>query len=88
VEVLKVSSKSQSKAVAGAMALILEKDREVVVQSIGAGAVNQAVKAIAIARGFLSPKGIEIYVQVSFVELNIDHKERTGIKFLVLTDKK
>jgi len=87
MEVLKVSSKSQSKAVAGAMSLILEKDTKVTIQAIGAGAVNQAVKAIAIARGFLSPKGIEIYIQVSFVELSIDSKERTGIKFLVLTDK-
>ncbi len=88
MEVLKVSSKSQSKAVAGAMALILEKEKQVIVQAIGAGAVNQAVKAIAIARGFLAPKGIEIYTQVSFVELNIDHKERTGIKFFVLTEIK
>ena len=54
MEVLKVSSRSQSKAVAGAMSLILEKDAEVTIQAIGAGAVNQAVKAIAIARGFLS----------------------------------
>ena len=87
MEVLKVSSKSQSKAVAGAMSLILEKDEQVVIQSIGAGAVNQAVKAIAIARGFLAPKGIDIYVQVSFVELSIDSKERTGIKFSVTTKK-
>lgn len=87
MEVLKVSSRSQSKAVAGAMSLILEKDSEVTIQAIGAGAVNQAVKAMAIARGFLSPKGIEIYIQVSFVELNIDEKERTGIKFLVRTQK-
>jgi stage V sporulation protein S len=87
VETLKVSSKSHSKAVAGAMALLLEKEEQVCIQAIGAGAVNQAVKAIAIARGFLSPKGIDIYVQVSFVELNIEHKERTGIKFLILTKK-
>ncbi len=87
MEVLKVSSRSQSKAVAGAMSLILEKEAEVTIQAIGAGAVNQAVKAIAIARGFLAPKGIDIYIQVSFVELSIDDKERTGIKFLVLTKK-
>ena len=83
MDLLKVSSKSQSKAVAGAMSLILEKDHCVAMQAIGAGAVNQAVKAIAIARGFLSPKGLEIYVQISFVELIIDSKERTGIKFLI-----
>ncbi len=87
MEILKVSSRSQSKSVAGAMALILEKEPEVAVQAIGAGAVNQAVKAVAIARGFLAPKGIELFVQVSFVELSIDQKERTGIKFLVLTKK-
>jgi stage V sporulation protein S len=87
VEVLKVSSKSQSKSVAGAMALILEKESDVSLQAIGAGAVNQAVKAVAIARGFLAPKGIELFVQVSFVELSIDQKERTGIRFLVLTKK-
>ena len=85
METLKVSSRSQSKAVAGAMSLILEKDSEVTIQAIGAGAVNQAVKAMAISRGFLAPKGIEIYIQVSFVELSIDEKERTGIKFLVRT---
>lgn len=83
METLKVSSRSQSKAVAGAMAMILEKDEQVGIQAIGAGAVNQAVKAIAIARGFLSPKGIDIYIQVSFVDLAIDAKERTGIKFVV-----
>ena len=87
MEVLKVSSKSQSKSVAGAMALILEKESDVSLQAIGAGAVNQAVKAVAIARGFLAPKGIELFVQVSFVELSIDQKERTGIRFLVLTKK-
>ncbi len=83
METLKVSSKSQSKAVAGAMAMILEKDEQVGIQAIGAGAVNQAVKAIAIVRGFLAPKGIDIYIQVSFVDLAIDAKERTGIKFVV-----
>lgn len=83
METLKVSSKSSSKSVAGAMSQILEKEDTVCVQSIGAGAVNQAVKAIAIARGFLSPKGIDIYIQVSFVELSVDEKERTGIKFLI-----
>jgi stage V sporulation protein S len=87
VETLKVSSKSNSKSVAGAMSQILEKEEAVCIQSIGAGAVNQAVKAIAIARGFLSPKGIDIYMQVSFVELSIDEKERTGIKFLVTKSK-
>ncbi|MBW7874801.1 MAG: stage V sporulation protein S [Candidatus Cloacimonetes bacterium] len=84
METLKVSSGTQSKAVAGAMAQIFEREDKVCIQAIGAGAVNQAVKAIAIARGFMAPKGIELFVQIAFVDLSIDSQERTGIKFVVL----
>ncbi len=84
METLKVSSGTQSKAVAGAMAQIFEREDKVSIQAIGAGAVNQAVKAIAIARGFMAPKGIDLFVQIAFVDLSIDSVERTGIKFIVL----
>lgn len=87
MEILKVSSSSQAKAVAGAVSQILEKADKVAIQAIGAGAVNQAVKAIAIARGFLAPKGIELFVQVAFVDLSLDSQERTGIRFTILAEQ-
>lgn len=78
---LKVSSKSSPASVAGAIAGMVKDGVCVEIQSVGAGAVNQAVKAIAISRGFLSPIGIEIVCVPSFADIVIDGEYRTAIRF-------
>lgn len=80
---LRVSSKSSPASVAGAIAGMVKDGVEVELQSVGAGAVNQAVKAIAISRGFLSPVGIEISCIPSFADIVIDGEYRTAIRFAV-----
>ena len=80
---LKVSSKSSPASVAGAIAGMIKDGVPVEIQSVGAGAVNQAVKAIAISRGFLSPIGIEIVCIPSFADIVIDGEYRTAIRFSV-----
>ncbi len=80
---LKVSSKSSPASVAGAIAGMMKDGVQVEIQSVGAGAVNQAVKAIAISRGFLSPIGIEIVCVPSFADIVIDGEYRTAIRFSV-----
>ncbi|PNR95718.1 stage V sporulation protein S [Petrotoga sp. 9PWA.NaAc.5.4] len=84
MEVLKVSHSSSPNKVAGAIAGVLSKTDEVEIQAIGAGAVNQAVKAIAIAKRFIETKGKEIYVIPGFVEVEVGSEKRTGIKFKVV----
>lgn len=84
MEVLKVSHSSAPNKVAGAISGVLSKTDEVELQAIGAGAVNQAVKAIAIARRFIEAKGKEIYVIPGFVEVEVGSEKRTGIKFKVV----
>ncbi len=83
MEVLKVSAKSLPKSVAGALASVLRGNDSVEIQAIGAGAVNQAIKAIAISRGFIAPNGIDLVVIPAFSEINIDGQARTAIKFIV-----
>ena len=80
---LKVSSKSSPASVAGAIAGMIKDGVLVEIQAVGAGAVNQAVKAIAISRGFLSPVGIEIACIPSFADIVIDGEYRTAIRFAV-----
>ncbi|MDR1014871.1 MAG: stage V sporulation protein S [Coriobacteriales bacterium] len=83
MEFLKVSSKSSPSSVAGAIAGMIKDGAPVEIQSVGAGAVNQAVKAIAIARGFLSPVGIEIVCAPAFADISINGENRTAIRFSV-----
>lgn len=83
MEVLKVSSSSEPKSVAGALAAVLREEGGVEIQAIGAGAVNQSVKAIAIARGFVAPNGIDLISIPAFAEIMIGDEERTAIKFIV-----
>jgi stage V sporulation protein S len=83
MDILKVSAKSQPKSVAGALAAILRERSSAELQAVGAGAVNQAVKAIAITRGFVAPNGIDLVVVPAFSEIVIDGEDRTAIKFLV-----
>lgn len=80
---LKVSSKSSPASVAGAIAGMIKDGVTVEIQSVGAGAVNQAVKAIAISRGFLSPIGIEVVCVPHFADIVIDGEYRTAIRFSV-----
>ena len=82
-EVLKVAADSKPKAVAGALAAVLRERGSVELQAIGAGAVNQTVKAIAIARGFVAPNGINLVAIPAFTKVQIEGEERTAIKFLV-----
>lgn len=82
-EVLRVSAHSNPKLVAGALAAILRGEGTVEIQAVGAGAVNQAVKAIAIARGFVAPNGIDLVAVPAFTKIEIDGEERTAIRFLV-----
>lgn len=82
-EVLKVAADSKPKAVAGALAAVLREKGAVELQAIGAGAVNQAVKAIAIARGFVAPNGIDLVAIPAFTKVEIEGEERTAMKFLV-----
>ncbi|MFA0888940.1 MAG: stage V sporulation protein S [Synergistales bacterium] len=81
MEILKVSATSQPKSVAGAMAAVLREKGVVEVQAVGAGAVNQAVKSIAIARGYVAPNGIDMVCIPAFAKIEIDGEERTAIKF-------
>jgi len=83
VEVLRVSSKSEPKSVAGAIAAILRNGDTVEINAIGAAAVNQVVKSIAVARGYVAPNGIDLICIPAFSQLEVDGKEKTSIKFVV-----
>lgn len=82
-EVLKVSAQSRPGAVAGAIAGTIREKGKVEVHAIGAGAVNQAVKAIAIASRYLSTNGLEIVCVPSFTDIVINGEERTAVKLVV-----
>ena len=83
IETLKVSSKSNPNSVAGALANVYREKGSVEVQAVGAGALNQAIKAIAIARGFLAPTGVNLVCIPAFSDISIDGEERTAIKLLI-----
>lgn len=81
MEVLKISANSQPKSVAGAIAAVVRETGVVECQAVGAGAVNQAVKSIAIARGYVAPNGIDLVCLPAFAKIEIDGEERTAIRF-------
>ena len=83
VEVLKVSSKSNPNAVAGAMAGVIRQAGTVEVQVVGAGALNQAVKALAIARGYVAEAGIDLVCVPTFADIEIDGERRTAIRLSI-----
>lgn len=83
MEILRVSSKSSPNSVAGALAAVIKEQNIVELQAVGAGAINQAVKAIAIARGFIAPTGKDIVCIPAFTDIEIDGEERTAIKLIV-----
>jgi stage V sporulation protein S len=82
-EVLKVSTRSRPSAVAGAIAGVIRESGVAEVQSIGAGATNQAIKAVAIARSYLNEEGIDIICVPAFIDVAIDDEERTAIRLLI-----
>ena len=83
MEILKVSSKSNPSKVAGAIANVFREQGCVELQTIGAGSLNQAVKAVCIARGFLAPTGQNLVVIPAFQDIIIDGEEKTAIKLVV-----
>lgn len=83
METLKVSAGSNPKSVAGALAAVIREKKCAEIQAVGAGAVNQSIKAIAIARGFVAPNGIDLVCIPAFSEVLIDGEERTAIRFFV-----
>ncbi|NLL69582.1 MAG: stage V sporulation protein S [Epulopiscium sp.] len=83
MEILKVASKSNPNSVAGALANTIREKGGAELQAIGAGALNQAIKAIIIARGYVAPSGIDLMCIPAFAEIEIDGEERTAIKLIV-----
>lgn len=83
MDVLKVSSKSKPNSVAGALANSFKEKRAVEIQAVGAGALNQAIKSIAIARGYVAPTGRDLVCIPAFSDIEIDGEERTAIKLIV-----
>jgi len=83
MDIIKVSATSRTAAVAGAIAGVIRENKHAEVQAIGAGAVNQAVKAVILARGYLVNDGIDIVCIPEFVDVDIEGKIRTAIKFIV-----
>ncbi len=83
MEVIKVSGTSRTSAVAGAIAGIIRETKRAEVQAIGASAVNQAVKAITVAKGYLTRDSLEITYTSEFVDVEIEDKVRTAIKFTI-----
>lgn len=83
METLKVRSKSNPNSIAGALANVIKEKNTVEIQAIGAGALNQAIKAIAIARGFVAPAGKNLICIPAFTDIMIDGEERTAIKLIV-----
>jgi stage V sporulation protein S len=86
--VLKVSSKSNPNSVAGAIAGMLSERGNIEIQVIGAGALNQAIKAIAIARGFVAPSGVNLVFVPAFTDVLINNENRTAIKLIIGPRKK
>lgn len=83
MEILKVSSKSNPSKVAGAIANIFRETGSVEIQTVGAGSLNQAIKAVAIARGFLAPSGENIVITPAFNDIIIDGEQKTAIKLII-----
>ncbi len=81
--VLKVSTRSRPSAVAGAIAGVLRQHNHTEVLAIGAGATNQAVKAIAIARAYLANDSIDLWFIPSFIDISIDGQDRTALRFQI-----
>ena len=82
IEILKVSSRSVPNSVAGAISGVIRESGAVEIQAVGAGAANQAIKSVAIARGYLAPIGIDLICIPAFANVTIDGEDRTAIKLI------
>jgi len=80
---LKVSAKSNPNSVAGALAGTIREEGKAEIQAIGAGALNQAIKATAIARGYVAPSGVDLICIPAFVDVQIEGEEKTAIKLII-----
>lgn len=87
MQILKVSSKSEPEKVAGAIVNFMKEEGKTELHAVGAGALNQAVKAVAIARGFVAPAGIDLVCIPAFIEVEIEGEIHTGIKLIVKENK-
>ena len=87
MDILKISTKSNPNSVAGAIVGKFKVNNKIEMYAIGAGAINQTMKAIAIARGFVASSGIDLICIPSFVEIDIDGETRTGMKFIIREEK-
>ena len=83
MEIVKVSSTSVPNHVAGAIASLMREQDKLMIQTIGAAALNQAIKGVAIARGFVAPSGKNLVCIPAFTDISIDGEERTAIKLIV-----
>ena len=83
MDVIKVAGSSRTSGVAGAIAGVFRENKIAIVQAIGAGAVNQAVKALILSRGYLAEDGFDVICFAEFIDVEIDDKERTAIKITV-----
>jgi len=83
MDLIKVAANSRPSAVAGAIAGVIRDNSHAEIQAIGAGAVNQAVKALILARGYLKGDGISVFVVPEFSDVSIDNKARTAIKLVI-----
>lgn len=83
MDILKVSANSRPTSVAGAIAGVIREKGIVELQAVGAGAANQAIKSIAVARGYMAPSGVELVCVPAFANIEIDGVERTAIKLIV-----
>ena len=83
MEIIKVSSTSVPNHVAGAIASVMREQDKLMIQTIGAAALNQAIKGVAIARGFVAPSGKNLVCIPAFTDISIDGEERTAIKLIV-----
>lgn len=83
MEILKVSSNSNPNSVAGALASLIREHKKAELQAVGAGAINQAVKAVAISRGYVASMGIDLVCIPAFVNVDIEGADKTGMKFIV-----
>ena len=83
MDILKVSSKSSPNSIAGALAGVVREKGSAELQAVGAGAINQAVKAVAIARGFVTPAGVDLICIPAFTDIQINGEEKTALKIIV-----
>ena len=82
-EPLKVSANTNPQKLAGLVDALIKEEGVATLQAVGAGAVNQALKAATIAKGFAAPNGYDLVVSPAFVDLDVDGKEKTGLKLVV-----